>query len=123
MDTPTDPSTDAPTVTPKFPSADNQSAFGGSTNSFEKETSQSNAKIVKDEKNNLKIVFRKISDDGERDQINKEVYSKETIDSDGNDTDDSFDNEENENEVRTNCSYNFSTVKWKDGIVEKCQLF
>ena len=69
MDTPTDPSTDAPTVTPKFPSADNQSAFGGSTNSFEKETSQFNAKIVKDEKNNLKIVFRKISDDGEMDQI------------------------------------------------------
>ena len=39
------------------------------SNSFERETSQFNAKIVKDEKNNLKIVFRKISDDGEMDQI------------------------------------------------------
>ena len=39
------------------------------SNSFEKETSQFNAKIVKDERNNLKIVFRKISDDGEMDQI------------------------------------------------------
>ena len=39
------------------------------SNSFERENSQFNAKIVKDEKNNLKIVFRKISDDGEMDQI------------------------------------------------------
>ena len=39
------------------------------SDSFERETSQFNAKIVKDEKNNLKIVFRKISDDGEMDQI------------------------------------------------------
>ena len=39
------------------------------SNSFEKETSQFNAKIVRDDKSNLKIVFRQISDDGEMDQI------------------------------------------------------
>ena len=111
------------------------------SNSFEKEISQFNDKIVKDEKNNLKIVFRKISDDGEMDQIEvinddnsnphsfkneanfmrvpspqqiqylnpldgqeltiqKQSTTKETMVSDGNDTDPSFGDIGSENEVK-----------------------
>ena len=111
------------------------------SNSFEKETSQFNSKIVKDEKTNLKIVFRKISDDGEMDQIEvidddnsnphssknevnlmrvpspqqiqylnpldgqeltiqKQSITKETMVSDGNDSDSSFGDIDSENEVK-----------------------